>query len=184
MSCLAAITDIWPGIGWRDSIVDPHAPLRLAVAVAVVPVAVWGGTATGVRPLLPRQFQIPQVGDKLHKLAGLLGAKFGRDLYREVCSQWNNPMAMIVSGFESESLFDREGLWRGDEDLPHATMLMDALTYLPDDILTKVDRASMAVALESRIPMLDHRVFAFAWSLPRPMKLAPDGGKAVLRHVL
>ena len=94
------------------------------------------------------------------------------------------PTAVIVSGFESESLFDREDLWRGDEDLPHATMLMDALTYLPDDILSKVDRASMAVALESRIPMLDHRVFAFAWSLPRHMKLAPDGGKAVLRHVL
>jgi asparagine synthase (glutamine-hydrolysing) len=156
----------------------------LAAAVTAVPVAIWDGAATGVRPLLPRRFQIPQVGDKLHKLAGLLGANSGRDLYCEVCSQWNNPTAAIVGGFESESLFERADLWRGDDDLPHAMMLMDALTYLPDDILTKVDRASMAVALESRIPMLDHRVFDFAWSLPRDMKLAPDGGKSVLRHVL
>jgi asparagine synthase (glutamine-hydrolysing) len=89
-----------------------------------------------------------------------------------------------VGSFESESLFDRGDLWRGDENLPHAMMLMDALTYLPDDILTKVGRASMAVALESRIPMLGHRVFAFAWSLPRHMKLAPVDGRAVLRHVL
>jgi asparagine synthase (glutamine-hydrolysing) len=156
----------------------------LAAAITAVPVSVWDSGAKDLRSLLPNRYQIPQIGDKAHKFAGLLASRNGRDLYRDTCSQWPDPMDVLVNGSEPETLIDREDLWRGDDDLPHAMMLMDALTYLPDDILTKVDRASMAVGLESRIPLLDHRVFDFAWALPREMKLAPDGGKSILRHVL
>lgn len=167
----------------------PRAARRaLAAAITAVPVSTWDSGAKDLRPLLPRRFQIPQIGDKAHKFAGLLASGGGRDLYRDMCSQWSNPNSVLVNGCEPETLIDREDLWRGDDDLPHAMMLMDALTYLPDDILTKVDRASMAIGLESRIPLLDHRVFDFAWRLPRDMKLAPnggpDGGKSILRHVL
>ena len=123
-------------------------------------------------------------GDKLHKLAGVLHARDATEMYDGLTSHWAGAEAMVLN---------RHG------DLPrnagadlreaaHAMMYLDAMTYMPDDILTKVDRASMAVSLEARVPLLDHRVVEFAWSLPLSMKLGSkkDGGqsKKLLRQVL
>ena len=100
-------------------------------------------------------------------------------------SYWLAPMKLVIDGREATHrtgrLRRRRKTWMSLSD---QMMLLDTLTYLPDDILVKVDRASMAVALEVRAPLLDHRVMEFAWRLPLTLKLHKDRGKLVLRKVL
>ncbi len=119
-------------------------------------------------------------GDKLHKLAGVLHARDAAEMYEGLTAHWQAAEAMVL---------DRAGDLPRDEGLDfadpaHAMMYLDAMTYLPDDILTKVDRAAMAVSLEARVPLLDHRVVDFAWSLPLAMKLDGKESKRLLRQVL
>ena len=123
------------------------------------------------------------VGDKLHKLATVLGLPDGNAVYRRLVTHWEP--AEVMPGVE-----EHKGIsW--DQRLPkeipgflEQMQLMDLVTYLPDDILTKVDRASMAVALEARVPLLDHRVVEFAWRLPRAVKIRGGTSKWLLRQVL
>ncbi len=119
-------------------------------------------------------------GDKLHKLAGVLHARDAAQMYEGLISHWPGAEAMVLD--RSGDLPCTAG---ADLDDPaHAIMYLDAMTYMPDDILTKVDRASMAVSLEARVPLLDHRVVEFAWSLPLSMKLGGGVSKRLLRQVL
>ena len=119
-------------------------------------------------------------GDKLHKLAGVLHARDAAQMYEGLTSHWPQAEAMVLN--RSGGLAPHQG---ADLANPaHAMMYLDAMTYMPDDILTKVDRASMAVSLEARVPLLDHRVVAFAWSLPLSMKLGGGVSKRLLRQVL
>lgn len=97
---------------------------------------------------------------------------------------WRNPETVVQHARESQTLASETNRW---PDLPRLTqqrMYLDFATYLPDDILTKLDRASMAVSLESRVPLLDHRVVEFAWRLPLFFNLGPCGSKLLLRKVL
>jgi asparagine synthase (glutamine-hydrolysing) len=119
-------------------------------------------------------------GDKLHKLAGVLHARDAGQMYEGLTSHWPGAAEMVL---------DRAGDLPGPQgaelaEAAHVMMYLDAMTYMPDDILTKVDRASMAVGLEARVPLLDHRVVAFAWSLPLAMKLGRGQSKRLLRQVL
>lgn len=123
-------------------------------------------------------------GDKLHKLAGLLDADGLPEIYRRLISQWQDPAEIVVGGREPEILAQRSDDWLGDADFAAQMMYLDARSYLPDDILTKVDRASMAVSLEARVPILDHRVVAFAWSLPLSLRIHDGIGKRLLRELL
>jgi asparagine synthase (glutamine-hydrolysing) len=121
-------------------------------------------------------------GDKLQKLAGLMGAEGPEEMYGALVSQWREEVA--VGGRPHADLVHRRGEWARLPDFERQMMYLDAMTYLPDDVLAKVDRASMAVGLEAREPLLDHRVAAFAWSLPLEFKLRDGVGKRVLREVL
>ena len=126
-------------------------------------------------------------GDKLHKLARVLHARDASEMYDGLTSHWANAETMVLNrDGDLPHLPATSGA--NLKDAAHAMMYLDAMTYMPDDILTKVDRASMAVSLEARVPLLDHRVVEFAWSLPLSMKLGSkrDGGqsKKLLRQVL
>lgn len=125
-----------------------------------------------------------RVGDRLHKGAALLGSRSVADLYRGMVSHWADPASVVLGAREPATVLagaapDLQGL--GDVE---RMMAMDMLSYLPDDILAKVDRAAMGVSLETRVPFLDHRVVEFAWSLPLNYKLRDGVTKWPLRQVL
>jgi asparagine synthase (glutamine-hydrolysing) len=132
--------------------------------------------------ILPRPLKHRTPGDKLHKLAGVLGAETPDDLYLRLASTWKEPDEIVIGKEPSHAVL---------QDRPPALssfidrmMCADTLTYLPDDILVKVDRAAMGVSLETRVPLLDPEIARFAWSLPMTLKLREGNGKWILREVL
>ena len=145
-----------------------------------VPPGIW----TGLCRAVPGRWRPSMVGDKLHKLAEVLRGSTDT-FYRDLVSHWRRADDMILGGHEPPGLLSRENdLAKRIPDFVARMQVLDTLTYLPDDILTKVDRASMAVSLEVRVPLLDHRVVEFAWKLPMNMKLRSGTGKWLLRRLL
>lgn len=127
--------------------------------------------------------QLPGGGSwrgKVGKMGGMLRARTHGDFYRHFVSYWNEPTDLVIDGRHPSTPFS-QSMTGSTLD---AMMKLDAMTYLPDDILVKVDRAAMAVGLETRVPMLDHRVYEFAWSLPARYKVRGNTGKWLLRQVL
>ncbi len=134
--------------------------------------------------LLPRRLSLVDPGYKIHKLAGVMGAGDPLELYHGVVSEWKRPLDALRSGKALAPPVLDDPAWRQMRGVTEAIMYLDLVTYLPDDILTKVDRASMAVSLESRVPILDHRVAELAWKLPLHQKVRGGEGKWALRQLL
>lgn len=164
---------IWSKFSW----VPLPARQLMARAICAVPVNRWDyvSRATG----------ITRFGDRVHKLASRLGAvRDMDDLYWSLVSEWDP--ASVVKGVDQAA----PSPWESNSALPvglnpvERMMFRDAVTYLPDDILCKVDRAGMACSLETRVPFLDHRVVELAWRLPLNMKIRGNTGKWALRQVL
>ncbi len=128
---------------------------------------------------LPGRNTPAQIGDKIHKFAAALKAEDESALYRQFVSHWNP--AELLPGVAEPPVGSLDTSVSG---LVERMQLTDTITYLPDDILTKVDRASMAFALEARVPLIDHRVVEFAWRLPRDAKIRGGVSKWLLRQVL
>lgn len=137
-----------------------------------------------VAALMPRKLRTHVSGDRLAKLAEVVGLRGYRELYRQLVSQWGNPGSVMGGSVECRTLLDDDAIAERIHSAVPWMMYIDQLTYLPGDILVKVDRASMAVALEVRVPFLDHRVVEFAASLPLDLKVANGTGKWLLRQVL
>lgn len=161
-------------------------PLRRALA--------WGLTRLSPQSLnrlaayTPAAKRWANVGEKLHKGAGVMAAGSAAELYRGMVSQWADPADLVLGGTEPDTLLTGlQPTLAGLNDVERM-MALDMLTYLPDDILTKVDRAAMGVSLETRVPFLDHRVVEFAWRLPLEYKLRYENNsyttKWALRQVL
>lgn len=157
-------------------------PLRRAAARAITAISPDGWSALG--RYLPSERFRHRLGDKLHKGAGVLCNASVDGLYHALVSHWPDPAQLVIGGVEPPTVLTRQCSALSGLDPVERMMALDLLTYLPDDILTKVDRASMAVSLESRVPMLDHRVVEFAWQLPLSLKQRDGTGKWILREVL
>ncbi|WP_102348300.1 asparagine synthase (glutamine-hydrolyzing) [Bacillus sp. Marseille-P3661] len=142
----------------------------------------WNNMFKIAKPLVPNKYGQQVSGDKMHKLAEMLGVKNQEELYRGLVSLWSNPSSIIQGSVEPETIFSRP--LTDFDNFTEKMMYLDTLTYLPDDILVKVDRAAMSVSLETRVPFLDHRVIEFAWSLPMSMKVKAGKGKWILRELL
>ncbi len=135
--------------------------------------------------LSPKRLRHVLTGDRMHKLATVLAGADGADLYGRLVSQWSDPESLVVEGArEGERIWDDPGLMRDLPELMARMRYMDTVGYLPGDILTKLDRASMAVSLETRVPLIDHRVVEFATGLPPHMLIRGQRGKWLLRQVL
>lgn len=143
----------------------------------------WNGLVAPVRPLLPSSLRHSNVGDKMHKGAALLSARQVDELYLKLVTHWE-PDGLVLGGQEPLTCLRGIPLEMTGLDAVQRMMVLDAITYLPGDILTKVDRAAMGVSLEGRVPFLDHRVVELAWRIPQNMKLRDGTSKWILRQVL
>lgn len=137
-----------------------------------------------LRPIIPKSVRLPSPGNKLHKLANFSSSEAWSEIYLKAVSYWDAPSELVVDSSEPPIMRDSIAQSSWLPNLEESMMLTDTLNYLPDDILTKVDRASMAVSLEARVPLLDHRVVEFAWRLPLRFKIRQGTSKWILRQVL
>ena len=169
--------EVWRRIGWLP------APLRRAIghALVAVPAQAINRHLGG----LTRRAGIALPGDKAHKLGQRLRHVDGLDdLYVSLVTEWPDAGRMVRDGLIPTYALENREAWPRLTDPVARMMALDTLTYLPDDILVKVDRASMATSLETRAPFLDRDVMEFAWRLPMSMKLRDGRGKWILRALL
>lgn len=155
-----------------------------ARALTLVSPPMWDRAFAKCAALLPGKFQQPEPGDKLHRLAELIPAETPNALYNLLMSRWRSPMALVVNSRELPTALTNSECTPDLSGFVQRMMYFDLMTYLPDDILVKVDRASMGVGLEVRIPLLDYRIVEFAWQIPLSMKIRSGRGKWLLRQVL
>jgi len=157
-------------------------PLRALAAKGITSIS--PNTWDSIARYIPRASRYSAVGDKLHKGAGVLVGESVEELYLGMVSHLRDPATWVIGGKEPITQLTGEHSALNELNSVERMMALDAVSYLPDDILVKVDRAAMGVSLESRVPFLDHRIVEFAWSLPLEYKLRDGQTKWPLRQVL
>jgi asparagine synthase (glutamine-hydrolysing) len=171
--------DIWRKVGWMPK----SARVSMARGLTALPPQSWDKIFSAMGTMLPHRLRAKLPGDKLHKLAGVLACATPDAMYRGLVSFWE-PASVVLGASAPPTALTDHGQCADIPDFTQRMMFLDAVSYLPDDILAKVDRASMAVSLEGRVPLLDHRVAEFAWTLPLDMKIRGGQGKWPLRQLL
>ena len=171
---------IWRTIGWVP------AGLRRAGAAGLgrIPPEIWTHIFRVVNKALPARMQQANPSDKMQKGLEILSVSSEESLYLGLVSMWKEPLEMVYGAEQRRSFLTDPSVTSGLKDFKEKMMLLDTLSYLPGDILTKVDRASMDVSLELRVPFLDHRLVEFAWSIPNQFKIRKGSTKWLLRQVL
>ncbi len=135
---------------------------------------------------VPTGYRVRMPGYRAHRLAAMLNISDPSDMYKALVSQYPDPESLMADGIHELEANDRSPSGEGGEGISFVEKMMfhDLVGYLPEDILTKVDRASMAVSLEARVPLIDHRLVEFAWTLPMEYKIRDGQTKWALRQVL
>lgn len=171
--------------GLWDRIANIPRPLRAAAAKALtmIPADAWNRFGDKAGGLLPRTVRFKRLGDKVHKGASMLCSETLDELYDGMLSQWRDPDLVIGASAGGVPAFADAKLL-GELGGTQRMMAQDMLGYLANDILVKIDRAAMAVSLETRVPLLDPEVVEFAWRLPLDMKIRGGATKWLLRKVL
>jgi asparagine synthase (glutamine-hydrolysing) len=171
--------DIWNSIRWLPR------PLRLAASAAMTSISPhrWDSLFSSISPLLPKNRRQRMPGDKIHKLANVFSVQNPEEMYLGFVSHWERPEDLVSGATEPTTVLTDPFACAHLLGFAERMMYLDSVTYLPDDILVKVDRAAMGVSLETRVPLLDHNVVEFAWKLPTNMKIR-NGGKWILRELL
>jgi len=153
-------------------------------AVGAAGAKAWDRTYRAATGLIPGLYKPRFAGNKIRKLGTLLRQDSEDGMYRSLLSTWQNPEHLLAHPYQSPSRVEEELSRTKHLPLLDRMMLLDQQTYLADDLLAKVDRSSMAVGLEARVPLLDHRVVEFGWRLKARHKIRDGRGKWLLRQVL
>jgi asparagine synthase (glutamine-hydrolysing) len=175
------VDTLWQAMGWMPG------GLRRALAAVLTSAGpqTWDRMlgAPLNRLLSSRRRQV-RLGEKLHKLAEVIEAPTRDELYTGLLSHWQDPAVVVTGGHEPPSVLNDGAQAPQLADWLALKMYLDLVSYLPGDILAKVDRATMGVSLEGRMPFLDHRVVEFVWHLPLAMKIRDGVSKYLLRRLL
>jgi asparagine synthase (glutamine-hydrolysing) len=144
----------------------------------------WDRVFRCAASVIPKGLLARRPGEQIHRLANLLKANSSDLVYLSMLSHWDSPSELVLGAVEHRTALTDPDRQASLQDPISRMMFTDLISYLPDDILTKVDRASMAVSLEARVPILDHRVVEFAWRLPMSLRVRNGREKWLLRQVL
>jgi len=172
--------DLWKKIGWLPSV----AKRAIAGLIKSFPVQIFDRNSLWVEPVFRRYGGSGRLSDKLLRAADVLSAENPEAMYLRLISHWDETAKIVPGASEPPTIHTSSAHWPATSSLTNRMMFLDTVGYLPDDILVKVDRASMGVSLEARAPLLDHRVVEFAWRLPLAMKIRDGESKWILRRVL
>lgn len=175
--------------GRAESLLDRVAKLPatvrrvLGAGIGALSPEAWDWVLRPAMRCLPVERRRSDPGDKLGKWGSFLSLDRA-EMYRLLSSHCLNPAALVIGGWEPPTSFTDASRWNPDSDFQSAMMALDLVSYLPDDILVKVDRAAMALGLETRIPLLDPRIIEYVWSLPLAYRAQEGKSKWMLRQVL
>ncbi|MCG7495011.1 asparagine synthase (glutamine-hydrolyzing) [Thalassobius sp. Cn5-15] len=161
-------------------------PYPIRVAIGKMMGRVPPSMLEAAQHILPKATRVQNISERLPKLLKVLSCADGQEFYDSLISQSVNTVDLLQPhpDLSSAKLTFNTHLLDQVSDMRDQMMLMDIQTYLHDDVLTKVDRASMAVNLEARVPLLDHRLIEFAWQVPVGLKYRDKTGKWLLRQAL
>jgi asparagine synthase (glutamine-hydrolysing) len=168
---------LWNKFAWMP----PPVKKMAAAALTMLPPSALNSLGAKV---LPKRLRHIPLGDKLHKLAEVVAAPGMETLYLNLMSYWKKPTDIVIDGQDPVTAITNPKTWPRVSDFTHRMMYLDMETYLPGDILVKVDRAAMGVSLEGRIPLLDTELIEFAWRIPYSMKVRNGKGKWLMRETL
>lgn len=174
---------------WADTIWNTLAKIPTPVRQPLgdmlnhMPVGMFNGLFSCISPVLPNKYHINNPGDKLHKIGQIMSARSRDHLYQNLVSQWRGSLPLRNVEEPSTYLSNPEE-WPSLKHYSERMMAVDTQSYLPQDILVKVDRAAMAASLETRLPFLDLKLMEFAWRLPLHQKIRHGKGKWIMRQLL